>query len=92
MNKTGMTGGGTAEPGTFDSRLDSIKDSVKGLVDSGSEKATALKDKLADVKTTAVDRGQAALTNTSRLIKEHPFAAIGIAFGVGYLAMRIVRR
>lgn len=73
-------------------RIDSIKDSVKGLIDQGQQKATAIKDKVVDFQHVAKDRGTAAIDRAADLIKTHPFAAIGIAFGVGYLAMRLVRR
>lgn len=32
------------------------------------------------------------ITKASDLIKAHPFAAVGIAFGVGYAIVRIARR
>ncbi len=73
-------------------RLDSIKESVKGLVDSGQDKVAAIKDKVVDLQHKAQDRGGAAIDKASDLIKAHPFAAIGVAFGLGYLAMRLVRR
>lgn len=81
-------GNGTTAP----HRLDSIKDSVKGLVDQGHTKVNAIKDKVVDLQHKAKDQGGAALDKVSGLIKAHPFAAIGIAFGVGYIAMRLVRR
>ena len=31
------------------------------------------------------------LARTRRMIVEHPFAAVGLAFGIAYVAMRIVR-
>jgi ElaB/YqjD/DUF883 family membrane-anchored ribosome-binding protein len=73
-------------------RIDSIKDSVKGLIDQGQHKATQIKDKVVDLQHKAKDRGTVAVDKFSEVIKAHPFAAIGIAFGVGYLAMRLVRR
>ncbi len=65
----------------FESRLDSLKDSVRELLDAGSERAASFKD--------------TAMTNANKLgnvIKEHPIAAIAIAFGVGYVVMRMIRR
>ncbi len=83
--------------------LDGIKGSVKNLVDQGQEKATALKDKVIDLQHkakdkvidlqhTVKDKGGAALDRVTETIKAHPFAAVGIAFGVGYVLMRLVRR
>ena len=73
-------------------RLDAIRDSVKGLVDQGHDKVTAIKDKVVDLQSKAKDQGGKAFDKVSDLVKAHPFAAIGIAFGVGYIAMRLVRR
>jgi ElaB/YqjD/DUF883 family membrane-anchored ribosome-binding protein len=84
MNKNGT--------GAFDDRMGALKDSVRNLVDAGNERAGHLKDKLIDAKDVAVDRGGAALNRVGALIKEHPIAAIGIAFGVGYLTIRLLRK
>ena len=73
-------------------RLDSLKSSVRNLVDAGGERAGQLKHKAIDVKDAAMENGRAAITRTGSLIKEHPLAAIAIAFGVGYIAVRLLRR
>jgi len=66
-------------------RIDSLKDSVKDLVDAGTDKASALKD--------ATVSGVSKLASqTARFVKNHPIAAVAIAFGVGYIAMRFIRR
>ncbi len=74
------------------SKLDSIKESVKGLVDQGQEKAKAIKERVVDVKDQAVSRGGHILDQATDLVKAHPLKAVGIAFGVGYLGMRLFRR
>lgn len=73
-------------------RLDSLKSSVRNLVDAGGERAGQLKHRAIDVKDSVVENSSAALSRTSSLIKEHPIAAIAIAFGVGYIAVRMLRR
>jgi ElaB/YqjD/DUF883 family membrane-anchored ribosome-binding protein len=73
-------------------RLDSLKSSVKNLVDAGGERAGQLKNKAIDVKDMFVENGSAVLHRTGSLIKEHPLAALAIAFGVGYLVVRLVRK
>ena len=96
-NNTGVTAGEAP------ARLDGIKESVKSLIDQGQDKATAIKDKVVDLqhkaKDKAVDlqhkvkeRGTAVVDRATEAIKAHPFAAVGIAFGIGYIAMRLVRR
>jgi len=67
------------------SRIDSLKDSVKDLVDAGTDRAASLKD--------ATVSGVSKLASqTVKFVKHHPIAAVAIAFGVGYIAMRLVRR
>lgn len=66
---------------TFEDRLDSLKESVRDLVDAGGERAGAIRDSVV-----------AGTKKTGSLIKEHPVIAIAIAFGVGYIAMRLMRR
>jgi ElaB/YqjD/DUF883 family membrane-anchored ribosome-binding protein len=65
----------------LDSRLDSLKDSVKDLLDAGSERASNAKD-----------AAIAQVNNVGKLIKAHPFIAIAIAVGIGYISMRLLRR
>jgi len=54
-----------------------------------SEKMAALKQDFADVAKTAKDR---AVEGTTDWVKEHPFTAIGIAAGVGFLIGLLVGR
>ncbi|MDB4952510.1 MAG: hypothetical protein JWO36_79 [Myxococcales bacterium] len=86
-----MIKNGTSEFDT-NTRLDSLKESVGGLVDAGKERAAALKGKAIEGKDAVVRGGTKAINTVGGLIKEHPIAAIGIAFGIGYLVMRLVRR
>jgi len=83
MNKNG-TG--------IDSLTDNVKDNVKNLVDQGQEKVNAIKDRVIDVKDQAVTRGEAVLDRATDFIKTNPLKAVGIAFGIGYIGMRLFRR
>ena len=73
-------------------RFDSIRDNVKGIVEQGQEKVHQFKDRVVDVRDQAMSKGTAFLDNASEWIKAHPLKAVGIAFGVGYLGMRLFRR
>lgn len=84
-----MNKNGTSE---LDDRMGNLKDSVRNLVDASGERANQIKERLADAKDVAFDKGSAALGRVSALVKEHPIAAIGIAFGVGYLVVRMLRK
>ena len=77
---------------SFDSRVDSLKESMRNLVDAGGERVGHMKDRAIDAKDSVVESGQAALSRISALVKEHPFAALGIALGVGYVAVRLLRK
>jgi ElaB/YqjD/DUF883 family membrane-anchored ribosome-binding protein len=66
---------------SFDARVDALKNSAKHLVDVGGDRATQIKDSAA-----------AQIDKLGSLITLHPFAAVAISFGIGYIAMRLVRR
>jgi ElaB/YqjD/DUF883 family membrane-anchored ribosome-binding protein len=68
----------------FEDRLDSLKDSMRNLVDVGASKMSGVKD-------TVISSSKTGLKRTGSLIKQHPFIAIGIAFGIGFIAMRLLR-
>jgi ElaB/YqjD/DUF883 family membrane-anchored ribosome-binding protein len=84
-----MQKNGTA---SLDNRFDSLKESVRNLVDAGGERAGQLKSKAIDVKDSIVDNGEVAIRKAGSFIKEHPIAAIGVAFGIGYFAVRLLRK
>lgn len=91
MNKTGTTDVGSTTR-AVDEKLDSLKDTMKGIVDDGAQRVGALKTKVIEVKDQALHRGGELLDRTTDLIKAHPLKAVGIAFVAGYLGMRLLRR
>ncbi len=46
--------------------------------------------KASDAKDLVVDRGGDVLKSLSKVIKKNPIASVGIAFGIGFLAMRLI--
>lgn len=56
-----------------------------------ADASATVKDRLGDAKDVVTDRGGTALSLSRRVIKQHPLIAVGLAFGVGYIAMRIAR-
>jgi ElaB/YqjD/DUF883 family membrane-anchored ribosome-binding protein len=90
MQKNGLTGGSVSQ--NVDDKIDSIKDTVKGFVDQSSHAVDAIKSRVVDVKDQAIHRGGDLLDQVASLIKAHPLKAVGIAFGAGYLGMRLFRR
>jgi ElaB/YqjD/DUF883 family membrane-anchored ribosome-binding protein len=75
----------------FDERLEALKDSVRGMADFGRDTIGDLKDRAIDAKDSAFDGASSIVDRAAKLIKQHPFAAVGIAFGIGYIAMRLLR-
>ena len=88
MNKNDV--GSTAQ--STDEKLDALKGAVKGLVDEGVQKVDAIKAKVIEAKDEAITRGGDVIEHMTGLIKAHPLKAVAIAFGAGYLGMRLFRR
>jgi ElaB/YqjD/DUF883 family membrane-anchored ribosome-binding protein len=62
-------------------RLDALKSTIHQIG-----------DRLGDVSEDVSERGSALLKNLTRMIKQNPLAAVGIAVGAGALAMLLLRR
>ena len=77
---------------TFENRLDAVKESIRNLVDAGGERAGVLKNKAIDVKDVVFENSEKAFKETTNWVKAHPIVALGIAFGVGYFAVRMMRK
>lgn len=91
MNKNGMTNVGSATR-AVDEKIDSLKDTMKGLADQGAQKVDVLKTKVLEAKDQAIDRGSALLDRATAMIQAHPLKAVGIAFAAGYIGTRLLRR
>jgi len=77
---------GTAQ---LEKQLDYLRDDFANLFSAASK---LIAGKAIDAKDVVADRGSDALSAVIKSIKSRPLVAIGIAFGVGYLAMRLTRR
>jgi ElaB/YqjD/DUF883 family membrane-anchored ribosome-binding protein len=93
---TNRNGTSMTEPGMgnshLDSKLDALKEKAKDIVDHGSEKVDEIKHRVVEVKDQAMAKGNMFLDNATTLIKANPLKSVAIAFGVGYIAMRLFRR
>ncbi len=65
----------------LDGRLDAFKAGVRALMDRVATKASGAPSRIRTFARTATEP-----------IKAHPIAAIGVALGLSYVAMRIARR
>jgi ElaB/YqjD/DUF883 family membrane-anchored ribosome-binding protein len=83
---------GINHPETLNDRIDSLASNLKSVVDHLSTRATSFKDKASEAKSYATASATSFADKTGKAIKDHPIAALGIAFGIGYLVMRLIRR
>jgi ElaB/YqjD/DUF883 family membrane-anchored ribosome-binding protein len=91
MDKNGASGAATVSY-QVEEKIDALGNLVKGVIDQSAEKAEAIKSKVVEVKDQVVRRGRVAIARMAETIKAHPLAAVGIAFGAGYVVMRVLRR
>jgi hypothetical protein len=66
-----------------------VKANVSTLIDQGHQTVDAIKSRVSDVTSQARDEGAALIDTTRNYVQAHPVKAIGIALGLGYVAMRI---
>jgi ElaB/YqjD/DUF883 family membrane-anchored ribosome-binding protein len=66
-----------------------IKEDVATFVDQGKSAASVLKTRVGDVGQSISENGKAILDKTTSFIQASPGKAVAIAFGIGYIAMRI---
>lgn len=85
-----MSKNGTVD--TTEDKIDSIRDTMKGIVDQGTQTVDAVKTKVADLKDQAFTRGSDVLDRVTELVKANPLKSVAIAFGAGYVGMRLFRR
>lgn len=75
--------------GSLEKQLDNLRDDFGSLLNVAGK---LLAGKATDAKDVVVDRGGDAMSAFVKIIKRQPLAAIGIAFGLGFVAMRLIRR
>lgn len=87
--------------------IDELKKSMQGLMSDVSELASHTKDDVAASASRKTrefaervsaagaevrERGEQATESAQNLVREHPLQSVLIAFGVGYLAARLMSR
>ncbi|MDB4959846.1 MAG: hypothetical protein JWO36_7415 [Myxococcales bacterium] len=75
-----QNGGSAAKP---------LKSGVQNLVDRGSDAADSIKVRVVEITDKAKSKGTELYDQIADVVKANPLKAIAIAFGVGYVAMRI---
>ena len=66
-----------------------ISESVRTLVDDGSQAVDAIKNRVSGLTDSVSKGGAAAFDKTVSFIEANPIKAVGAALGLGYVAMRI---
>jgi ElaB/YqjD/DUF883 family membrane-anchored ribosome-binding protein len=89
MNKQTISGSDPLSSTKPTKPAESIAGSVQTLVDQGSETIGQIKSRVAEVTDEARTKSNEVYQRTSELVKDHPLKSLAIAFGVGYVAMRI---
>jgi ElaB/YqjD/DUF883 family membrane-anchored ribosome-binding protein len=84
-----MKNGTDAIVKSMDHLKDDIVEGMSHVVDAGRKVVT---DKAGDAKDAVISTGNRALDAAAKMIRQRPLLAVGIAFGIGYLAMRLTRR
>ena len=77
---------GTAQ---LEKQLENLRDDFANLFTAASR---LIAGKAVDAKDVVADRSNDAMSAVIKAIKGRPLAAIGVAFGIGYIAMRLTRR
>lgn len=69
-----------------------LESNFKNVVEILESAASSVDDKVSGAKKTVAKGVTSFAAKAGETIKNHPIAAIGIALGVGYLVMRMIRR
>jgi len=68
-----------------ENRFGSLRESVRHFFDIGS-------NKMSGAASSVIATSKSGMQRAGMLVKDHPFIAIGVAFGLGFLTMRMLRR
>lgn len=66
-----------------------LKEDVTTFVDQGKDAVESIKARAGDMRQSISENGSAVLQKATSFIEASPVKAVAIAFGLGYLAMRI---
>ena len=66
-----------------------LKEDVTAFVDQGKNAVDAIKTRVGDVRQSISENGAVVVEKASSFIEASPIKAVAIAFGLGYIAMRI---
>jgi ElaB/YqjD/DUF883 family membrane-anchored ribosome-binding protein len=76
----------------LEERIDALAANLKSLIEQMAATAAEVRDRAIAVKQQAHSKAGSLVSRVGRVIHDHPIAGIGVAFGAGYLVMRLIRR
>jgi len=85
------SGGKDQAKDKVEGKTEQVKEQIKGLVDAGQDKLNDVKESLIEAKDKVADRAQGFANTLREQIKARPLATVAVAFGIGYVVMRIFR-
>ena len=88
----------SASNGAANEEISTFYGLAKDLASEGSDKLEVVKERLLDVKNKVIEakdkvvmRGNVTVEKTRTFVSARPLTAIAIAFGIGYIGMRVTR-
>jgi ElaB/YqjD/DUF883 family membrane-anchored ribosome-binding protein len=72
--------------------IDILEANFKSVVEALTSGASSVETKVSGAKERATTSVTTFAAKATKAVKDHPIAAVGIAFGLGYLLMRLIRR
>lgn len=81
-----------ANPSKSNDPIETLEANFKSVVEVLTSGASSVEDKVSDAKKTVGATVTSFTAKAAKAIKDHPIAAIGVAFGLGFLVMRLIRR
>ena len=76
----------------YESGSQTAQNVTQDIKETGREAASKLSAALANAKTKIQEQTTASARATDRVIREHPYESIGIAFGIGVLIGVLINR
>lgn len=84
--------GTVPDPRTFEARLAAFKQGLRDLASYGGDRATELKARAVEAEHVVEERAKTLAAKATELIRRYPVASVMLAFGVGYVLVRKLRR
>lgn len=69
-----------------------LKDLTRDLGSVAREQVASAKDRMTDAAGKAYEKGKDAAHSADQVVREHPWAAVGVAFAVGLMLGAVLRR